>query len=107
MVLYLRNRLEHLALCLFESRLVKVAEAVVVVAKPEAEHYGVTVLLRLVQLYLRLVRAPSAEGVAADFLQQRLRAATATALYEIGLAVEREVPGTGRALDADNRAGAL
>ena len=107
MVLNLRNRLEHLALCLFERRLVKVAEAVVVVAEPEAEHYGVAVLLRFVQLRLRLVRAPGAERVSADLLQQRLRAAAAAALYEIGLAVEREMPSAGRALDADNRAGTM
>ena len=107
MVLYLRDRLEHLALGPFERRLVEIAEAVVVVAEPEAEHYGVAVLLRFVQFHLRLVRAPGAERVSADLLQQRLRAAAAAALYEIGLAVEREMPGTGRALDADNRAGTL
>ena len=105
MVLDLRYRLEHLALRLCKRVLVQIAEAVVVVSEPEAEHHGVTVLRSLVQLRLRLARAPRAERIAADLLEERLRPATAAAVDEIRLAVARQAPRALRAFDLDDGPG--
>ncbi|MBR1921384.1 MAG: hypothetical protein IJ829_05200 [Kiritimatiellae bacterium] len=72
-------------------------------AEPEAEHDGMPVFRRLVELVLGAVCAPGAKGVAAYLLKKRLRAAAAAALDEIRPAVERETPCAFIAFDLDDR----
>ena len=97
------NGLEHIPLGIVKRLLVLIAEAVLGVSEPEADRHGLAVLRRLVEILLRRIRAPGAKRIAADFLQERLRSATAAAVHKIRLAVESEAPGPFGPGDLDNR----
>ena len=82
-------------------RLVGVAEVARRV-EPVADGHVEAVLLRLVELLLRVVRGPGAERVGAELGEDLLRAAAAGALDDERLAVHGEALRAGRALDADD-----
>ena len=105
MVLVLPHHIQDLTLRIVERLLVCIVEAMLGMAKPVAGHHGKPVLLRLVELVVKIVRTPGAERIGPALGEQFLGGASARSENEIRLPVAFEMPVSGSADDADTSKG--
>jgi hypothetical protein len=87
MILIFLNYLPSLLVLLRDFLGVLIIEAMSFVSEPNANRHAQPVLMRIIEHFGKIIRAPGADGIAAKFAEQFLRPIAASPFDEIGLAV--------------------